>query len=286
MESILISGATGTNGREILRRMSAAGYPIKAMVRDRSKAKDIELPNVELVEADLANPETLDRAFSGVDRAFIATAIVPNSVQLFQNFFDSAIRNGIKHLVKFSGMGASIDALSEVTRQHYLSDESLRNSGLNYTIIQPNSFFQNLLGQASSIKQTGKFYLPCGDARQSLIDVGDIAEVVEILLTSDDHFGQVYELTGPESLTFHDVAAQVSAALGSKVTYVPITVEAAQASYIEMGLPPWNAHALAEIMGSFGTGKYAYTTDTVETLLGRKPTEHSKWIMENMNAFR
>jgi uncharacterized protein YbjT (DUF2867 family) len=285
MKTILIAGATGTNGKEVVRRLSAAGQSVRAMVRDRAKASYLKLPNVELVEGDLSKPSTLDAAFNGVDRAFILTAIMPDTVQWFQNFFDAASRAGVRHVVKYSGMGASRNALSEVTRQHFESDESLRNSGLNYTIIQPNSFFQNLLGQSESIRKSGQFYLPLGDAEQSLIDVRDIAEVIERVLASDEHFGKTYELTGPEALTFYEVAQQVSEVAGKPVTYVPISVEAMESSLIEAGLPTWNAHALAEIMGSFSTGQYAYTTDTIENLLGRKPTSHAQWLSVVAEAF-
>jgi uncharacterized protein YbjT (DUF2867 family) len=125
-----------------------------------------------------------------------------------------------------------------------------------------------------------------GDAAQSLIDVRDIAEVIERVLQSDDHFGKTYELTGPEALTFREIADQVSKAAGKPVTYVLISVEAMESSLLGAGLPNWNAHAIAEIMGSFGTGQYAYVTDTVENILGRKPTSHAQWLSEVADAFR
>jgi uncharacterized protein YbjT (DUF2867 family) len=100
----------------------------------------------------------------GVERAFFVSAVDRRYVAWFGNFLTSAQRSGSPHVVKFSGMGAGIDSPSEILRQHGETDEALADSGLPYTILRPNSFYQNMLWSAGTIKDHGAFYLPMGNA--------------------------------------------------------------------------------------------------------------------------
>jgi uncharacterized protein YbjT (DUF2867 family) len=161
----------------------------------------------------------------------------------------------------------------------------LAASGLPYTILQPNSFHQNLLWSAATIKDQGAFYLPVGEARQSLVDVRDIAAVAVAVLTGSGHEGQTYEITGPESLSYHDVAAKLSAALGKPVNYVPVPPEAALDSMLKSGMPEWNARAVTDLYGAFATGAYARTTDTAGRLTGKPPIPFEQFARDFAAAF-
>src|SRR5439155_6799006 len=121
-------------------------------------------------------------------------------------------------VVKLSAMGAG-DPGSEILRQHGETDELLKASGVPWTILRPNSFHQNLLWSAASIRERGEFHLPLRDARQSLVDVRDLAAVAERALTEPGHEGKTYDFTGPESLSYADVAATLSAVRGRPVRY-------------------------------------------------------------------
>ena len=132
---ILIAGATGTNGRMLTNLLASAGYQVRALVRNLDSAQSLIQPNVQLYKGDLASPSSLDGAFDGVDRAFVLTTIVPNTVELFQNFFDAARRTTGAHVVKFSALGAGY-ADSVVQQQHTDSDEALIASGLPHTILR------------------------------------------------------------------------------------------------------------------------------------------------------
>jgi uncharacterized protein YbjT (DUF2867 family) len=282
---ILVVGATGTNGREVVKQLSARGVPVRALVRSAEKSPDLRLPNVELVRGDLGDPPSLDAALRGVQKAFIVTAVDQRCVEWFRNFFEAAKRAGGPHVVKFSGMGAG-SADTPVMNQHGETDEMLQRSGLPYTVLRPNSFHQNLLWSAGSIKGQGAFYLPLGDARQSLVDVRDIASVAAEVLTGAGHEGQVYELTGPESLSYHDVAATLSKVLGKPVRYVPVSLEAAKESMLKAGMPEWNAAAVTDLYRAFATGAYARTTDTIARLTGRPPRSFEQFARDHADAFR
>jgi uncharacterized protein YbjT (DUF2867 family) len=282
---ILVVGATGTNGREVVKQLSARGVPVRALVRSAEKTPDLRLPNVELVRGDLGDPTSLDAALRGVDRAFIVTAVDQRCVEWFGNFFDAARRAGGPHVVKFSGMGAG-SADTPIMRQHRETDDRLQRSGLPWTILRPNSFHQNMLWSADSIKQQGAFYLPLGDARQSLVDVRDIAAVAVDVLTGKGHEGQVYELTGPESLSYQDVAATLAKVLGKPVRSVPVTPEAARELMLKSGMPEWNAAALTDLYKVFASGAYARTTDTAARLLGRPPRSFEQFARDHAGAFQ
>ena len=281
---ILVAGATGTNGRALLEALRGTNVTVRALLRSAAAA-DSFAPDVEIVEGDLTYPASLARAFEGVDKAYVVTAVQSNTVELFGNFYDAAKAAGVRHLVKFSGLGASQDSPSEIIRQHGETDDVLRASGLTYTIIRPNSFHQNMLWQAQVIAATDTFYLPVGDAAQSTIDVRDIAEITATILTSDGHENQDYDLTGPESLTFHDVARIIGEVRGKPVTFVPIPQEVAENAMREQGMPDWSAHALAEIQALFGTGAYADVLPDAERLLGRKPRTFAQFVQDHVRAF-
>lgn len=283
--NILIAGATGTNGRALLGQMSERGVPVRALVRDPARAAALAGPHVELVQGDLADRASLGNAFEGIEKAFVVTAIHPDTVTWFANFFEAAGAAGVAHVVKFSGYGASEQSPSLVIRQHGESDRLLRESGLTHTILRPNSFFQNLLWQAEVIKATGQFFLPAGDARQSLVDVRDLAEAAARILLDGGHENVAYDLTGPESLSFHDVAATLSDVLKREITYVPVSNEAARASMVENGMPEWDADVLAEIQGLFASGSYGDVEDDLATLLGRSPRTFEAFARDHATAF-
>ena len=285
-DRILIAGATGTNGRALIEALrNDSRVRLRALVRDPESPSADFGDGVEVVKGDLASPESLTAAFDSVSKAYVVTAIHPDTRTLFGNFFEAARAADVSQIVKFSGLGASSDSPSEVIRQHGDTDDVLRASGLPYTIIRPNSFHQNMLGQAASVAATGSFYLPLGDARQSTIDVRDIAEITATILTSDGHLGKSYDLTGPESLSFQDVAAILSDVAGQPVTYTAITPAEAEAAYLELGMPEWIAKVLAEIQALFATGAYADVLPDTERLLGRRPTSFRQFAEDHRSAW-
>ncbi len=282
---ILVIGATGTNGREVVRRLAGAGQRVRALVRDPARADGLNLPTVELAQGDLGDPASLDRAFAGVSRAFVVTAVDQRAGEWFAIAFNAAKRAGKPHVVKFSGMGAGTTDAA-LLRQHGETDEMLKASGLPYTILRPNSFFQNMLWSAGTIKDHGAFYLPMRDGRQSLVDVRDIAAVAVKVLTETGHEGKVYEITGPESLSYAEVAATLTRVLGKPVRYVDVPPAVAKDSMLKAGMPGWNADAVTELYGAFATGQFGYTTDTVQRITGQPPIPFEQWTREKATAFQ
>src|SRR5919197_4999292 len=237
---ILVTGGTGTTGREIvgeLQRLGAKG--VRALVRDPVRALFIRDAGFETVEGDFDRPETLGGALEGVERALLLTPPSPRTFELQRDFIAAAKRAGVRHVVKFSAFGADSGAPEGFGKWHGQAEEYLKESGLAWTMLRPNFFMQNLLGQARQIAAEGRIYQPVGDASASFIDVRDIAAVAARALVEEGDGGKTYLLTGPEALSYHEVAAKLSETTGREVAYVPITPAQFRAGALAAGLPEW-----------------------------------------------
>ena len=281
---ILVTGATGKSGREIVKQLSAAGAQVRALVRDPGRAAWLaELPGVEIVQGDLSKPETLDAAFVGVERALLLPAPAPSSVAEQSNFIEAAQRAGTQHVVKFSAVGADARAAEGFARWHGLGEAQLKASGLAYTILRPALFMQELLNTWGGQRT---IYLPLGDTRQAPVDTRDIAAVAVKTLTEDGHAGRTYEITGPEALTYTEIAAQISAATGVQVNYVPISFEQFRQTLAGLGLPAWLVDALVDLNQKLAGGVGSEVTNVVREVTGREPRTFAAFAREHAAQLR
>jgi uncharacterized protein YbjT (DUF2867 family) len=214
---ILVTGATGNNGRELVKELTARGVPLRALVRSRAHARAIALPGVEIREADFDYPETISPTLEGVDRLFLLIPSSPNVEEQQLQFVDAAKRSGVKHIVKLSQFGASLNSPGRFQRYHALVEDYIRESGLAYTFLRPNLFMQGLLQFQSTIANRGVFYAAAGNARVSVVDVRDIAAVAAQVLTEDGYEGETYELTGPDALSHEEMVGLLSTATGMPI---------------------------------------------------------------------
>jgi uncharacterized protein YbjT (DUF2867 family) len=284
---ILITGATGTTGRDVvneLKRLGAAG--VRVMVRDASKAGFVRESGFEVVEGDFDRPETLDAALWSVERAFLLTPPSPQTTAQQSRFFEAARRAGVRYVVKFSAFGASPAAPGGFAKWHGDAEEELKASGLAYAMLRPNFFMQNLLGQAQSIAAEGRIYQPVGDARASFVDTRDVAAVAARVLTEDGHEGRAYDITGPEALSYHDVAARLSAATGREITYVPISPEDFRRGALAAGLPEWLVAALGLLNETFAAGRAAAVTNVVREVGQTEPRTFEQFARDHAAAFK
>lgn len=284
---ILITGATGTTGREVvkeLRRLGAKG--VRALVRDPARAEFIREAGFETIAGDFERPETLDAALEGVERALLLTPPTPNTVSHHRDFLLAAAGAGARHIVKLSAFGADADAPEGFGKWHGQSENLLKTSGLKWTMLRPNFFMQNLLGQARQIAATGSIYQPVGDARGSFIDVRDIAAVAARTLTEEGHDEQTYTLTGPEALSYHEVAAKLSEAAGRSITYVPVSPEQFRAGALGAGLPEWLVSALERLNEIFASGQAAGVSDAVRRVGRKEPHTFDQFARDNAEAFK
>lgn len=268
---ILVTGATGTSGGALLRQLSRAGIAVRALVRDKEKAAHLASDLVELVEGDLDDQASLEEAMTGIRAAYLNILPFGGALDQVDRFLAAAKSRGVRHVVKLSGLNASLQSPSATIRLHAAANEKIVASGLGYTILNANSFYQNILSQLDGIRATGQFYLPLGDAQQSLVDVEDVGAVAARVLADPDAASGVLELTGPQSLTFRDVATALGRAFGREVSYAPITSEAFRGVLLSNGAPEPVARDVAELFQVFAAGDYAEVTGDVARVLGRQP---------------
>lgn len=282
---ILVTGATGNNGKELVRQLVAAGQRVRALVRSARDAASLNGPNIELAMSDFEHHETLEAALRGVDQAFLLTPVAERFVQWQTDFIKAAQSTRVKHLVKFSGMGADAQSQSELLRLHNQTDEILRGSGVPFTILQPNSFYQNMLMSAATIKSQGKFYLPLKRALQSTVDIRDICAVAVKTFTTSGHEGKTYVITGPQALTCQQVAETLSSVLGRKAEYVDVPLSAATDGMRQSGMPEWNVRVVGELLDYFASGAAADVADTVPRLLGRPAISFEQFVKDHRAVF-
>jgi uncharacterized protein YbjT (DUF2867 family) len=261
------------------------GQRVRALVRKPADATRLHESNVEVVAGDFDLPETLEPALQGIEKAFLLTPVAERFVQWQKDFIEAAPRAQIKHLVKFSGMGAHPRSASELLKLHSETDDILRNSGVPFTILQPNSFHQNMLSSANTTKAQGVFYWPLKNASQSTVDIRDISAVAAKVFTGSGHEGKTYVITGPEALTFQQAAEKLSSVLGRKIQYVDVPISAAADGMCKSGMPNWNVHAVSDLLAYFATGAAATVTDTVPRLLGRPATSFEQFVKDHRRAF-
>src|SRR5215813_3639354 len=246
---ILVTGATGTNGRLVAHALLRAGHPVRAMVQDPAAAGDLQQAGARLVAGDFDRDETLDAALEGVERALLLSPVDPRLVEREAGFVERARKAGVQHLVKFSAIGAHPAASFTWGRQHGAAERLVMDSGLPFTFVQPNFFMQNLLWSADPIRTRGEFYSSLGSTPASHVDAHDIAAVIMATLTEpvDRHAGRIHLVTGPAALTFDQIAAMCSDVVGKPVHYVNLTDEQLKAGLMASGQPEWQAAALVEL---------------------------------------
>ncbi len=285
---ILVTGATGTNGRLVVDALLAGGASVRAMVQNRAKAADLQQAGADVVVADFDRPQTLDAALAGVERALLLSAVDERLVEREARFVERARKAGVRHLVKFSAIGAHPAASFTFGRQHGQSERVIQDSGLPFTFIQPNFFMQNLLWSADTIKARGELYGSLGVTPVSHVDAGDIAAVIAASLSEpiDRHAGSIHLVTGPEAVSFAHIAEALSRVLERTVRYVDLTDEQLKAGLVASGQREWQATALVELNVYARRGHASVVTDTVERITGRAASTLPQWVHAHAAAFR
>jgi len=284
---ILVTGATGLTGSELVRRLSANGVPVRALVRSREKAGPLaSLPGVEIVPGDMAEPETLREALEGVDRAMLISSSDSTMLEVQASFIDAACDAGVKHVVKLSGIIPDIHSKFRFARMHGEAEKKLEDSGMDWTHLRAGEFMQAYFRQVPSIVNRGILALPMEDASIASIDAADIARVAADVLTGDGHEGKIYPITGPESLTMAEVAERLSRVTGTRVRYVNIAPEEAKKAQLAAGLDPYLVDGLVELFAERRQGKESKAWDTIERVFGWRPTSFEEFAQRNAAVFR
>lgn len=283
---ILLVGATGLVGSATLRQLTARGVPVRVLVRSAAKASTLAGPGVETVIGDLEQPVSLDAALDGVTRALLISPLHPHQVAWQGNFVEAARRAGAVHIVKLSGLGTASDSPLRSGRWHAQTERHIAHAGLPWTYLHPPFFMQNLLRSAAAIAAQGMLVAAMQAGKIAMVDARDVATVAVAALTSDGHVGKTYTITGPEALSFQQVAHKLAAATGRPVTYQDVPLAAVQQEMVATGLPAWLVDVRMEFAIALRGGYAAAITDTVPAVTGQPARTFDAFAREHAALFR
>ena len=279
---VLVTGATGNTGSLLVPALLRAGVDVRILVRDEAKAKPLKDLGTEVVLGDLDKPETILPAVKNVDKIYLLTWNGETQLQQAKNVIDAAKKSGNPHIVRHSMWGSEN---SRIIKQGYKIEEILKASGLPWTILKPTFYMQNTMMAAQTISSDGVIYWDMKDGKLGMIDVRDIADAAFAVITGKGHEGKEYILTGPEAISFNDVAKIFSNVLDTEIKYVSVPGEAALQSMVGMGLPEWIAKGYVELSEGFSENFANSTTRNVEILTGHPSRSFEQFASDFARVF-
>ncbi len=282
---ILITGASGSVGREVVREVQRAGAQFCAMYRSKEEAARAP-SGVKTAIADFRDKQSLSSALRGVERVFLVCSPIRELVELEGNAIDACNEAGVKLIVLNSALGAG-DYDKSFPSWHRKVEDKLKASGMAHVILRPNGFMQNTITYlAPSIRTQGTFFDAMGNAKTSYVDVRDVAGVAATALTEEGHSGKTYELNGPEAITQDDLAKRIAVKAGREVKHVNIPREAHQKAMLDLGMPEWQVNALIELQDYYVGGRAASVDGLTAQLLGRPARTMDAFLAEYAAEFR
>lgn len=279
---ILITGASGNVGKEVLKQIAQTGVEVRAAFQSASKAAGAP-SGVEIVTVDYNQPESLRTALAAVDRVFLVGPPTAQLPALERKATEVIAQSGVRQVVKLSAMGGR-EAI--FPRQHAQSEDYIQSTGVPYTFLRPNGFMQNMVNyNAPTINTQSAFYGSEGDGRVSHIDIRDVAAVAVKALTEEGHLGKAYSLTGPEALTNKEIAQILSDELRREIRFINLPPAQLKEALLSAGVPEWNADALLDLQQLYREGKATTVTRDVEQILGRRAISFAQFFRDYRSDF-
>ncbi len=281
---ILITGASGTVGSAVLAEIAGRGLPHRALYRSTAEAAKAPA-RTEAVLGDFADKASLAPALRGVRGVFLVCSPIPQLVELETNAIEAAQAAGVERIVLSSALGAG-DYPKSFPSWHRKVEERLKATRMEYIILRPNSFMQNVVAfYAPSVRAQGAFFAAMDEARIAYIDVRDVAAVAATVL-GGGHDGATYELNGPEALSCVEVASKISKLADVSARFVDIPVEEQRKAMLGLGMPDWQVTALLDLQAYYTGGRGGSVDGTVERVLGRPARTMDAFLEEQAAAFR
>ncbi len=279
---ILVTGATGILGREIVRRLHQREVEFVAACRQEGA-----LPKeIKILSLDYANPATLEQAFRDVDVLFLLIPFADSMREWAENAIGAARRAGVKLIVRTSAMGADVGSPYLWLRTEGEINRMMNESGVPSVLIKTNSFMQNFDRLYGDALRQGALYLPEGEGRTSFVDVGDLANVVsEILVNPFNHLGREYTITGGRALSNAESLSILSMRSARRISYVPVTEEITRNALKKIGASSWWIEFVLSRHRSVRDGEGEETTSTFQEMTGLDPRtfeDYSEELAESL----
>jgi len=279
----LITGATGDVGSRVVKLLLERGERPRIFVRDAGKAREMLGDGIDVFTGDLSSSATLRPALTDVDTLFLVNTgpEIPVRDEAAAKVAKDA---GVKLLVKLSSL--DVEQGLAIGAWHEQGEAAIRAAGIPFIFIRPTGFMSNLLAWAQSIRTEGIVRSSTGDGTRPFIHSGDIAAVAVAALTTGQYVGQSLPITGPEALSFPEVATRIGAAIGRELRFEAICDEEAGRRYADAtGAPDEETQAHVALWRAIREGRLGRVTDAVERVLGRKPIALDQWLVENRPTF-
>ncbi len=277
---VLVTGATGNVGRELVQQLVASGNNVRILVRDPSKSPQPK-NLIEVSVGDLDKPDTLLKAMSGIESIFLLTG----NTQQDRNVIGIGKQTGLHHIVKLSTYEAGLVPVRGHGVWHREREELIEASGLAWTFLRPSMFMNTVLSWTGTIKQEGVVRFSGGAGKLAPVDPWDAAVVALTALTRPGHERQSYTLTGPELLSFPEMTQILASVIGKPIRYVEESDEDFAKEMLKANLPKYVVDGLVDTMKFLARGDFAHITDSVEKVTGRKPRTFEFWCKEHKSEF-
>jgi uncharacterized protein YbjT (DUF2867 family) len=280
---VVVTGATGTIGRHLVKHLERRGVEPKAVVRTEARGRTLGVP---YVVADLDDPGSLARAFEGATRLFLNGPVDVAMARQQKAAVDAARAAGVARLVRVSAAGSSPTSDRAVNAWHAEIDAHAERSGIPAALLRPTFFTQNLLKGAAGVRAEAKLHGAFGSGRLAFVDTSDIAECGAVLLTQAEAPHGAFVVTGPEALSFAEVAERLSARLGRRVAYVDRPAAAVVEAMKARGMAPPIAESFGKMMEAFARGEASEVTPAVRALTGHPARSVDDFLDEHLDQFR
>ena len=277
---ICVTGAGGTVGSEVIKQLESAKAPFRAAYFSNEKAEAARARGIDAVIIDYNRPETLRAAFQGCDKLFLLGPNALNQTQLELNAVETAKAVGVRHIVKQSVMGADEEAFG-LAKVHRPVEKAIESSGFAWTFLRPNSFMQNVVTyKGETIKAEGTFYSASGKAKISHVDVRDIAAVAVKALTEPNHEGKAYTLSGPEALTYDELANELSKVLGRSISHINLSPSDLKNGMLAEGMPEEIADRMLDLERYCREDQASRITNDIKQVTGRDPRRFAQYARD------
>lgn len=285
--NLLITGATGSVGTQLVKKLVNINVSFRALVRSNDQGDLMAgLPQAEIALGDLSDSHSLAHALQGIEKAFLLTNSSEYAEELQLNFINAAQKAGVKHIVKLSQLAADQASPVRFLRYHAAVEERIRESGMDYTFLRPNLFMQGLIKFGHSVRYERQFYGSLGNAAVSAVDIRDIAGVAAKVLTENGHENKIYNITGNKSLTHFQMAEVLSRVLEAEITYVDLNSEQMREALTVAGFPEWQVEGLIEDYAHYAKGEAAEIFNTVHEITGKPAIQFEQFVHDHLEFFK
>ena len=282
---ILVSGATGNAGSKVVHALLESGKEVRAFVRDADRARAIFGDAAELAVGDFADPHSVRAGLKDVESVFLSGADDPRRVEWETAAIDAAAAAGVRRIVKLSSIAAEPGAPVAFWDWHGRIERHLQRSGIGAVVLRSSVYMSNVVAGAAQVARESRLYAPAGDARIAMIDPRDVGAAAAAALTTGGHEGRTYVLTGPEAITYAQVAAELSAATGREVDFIHLPDEDARQGMVQAGTPDAIAEQVVNVFKMLRQGMAEQVTRTVEYLTGRPPRDFASFARHHAPLF-